>query len=140
MTAQQIARVQQSWRLIRDLEPRSVGDLFYSRLFVEHPELRVLFPKDMGEQQEKMVVKFNYLIARLDRVHEMQDEVGNLAHRHIGYGTIAQHYQYVGEALLWTLQRTLGDDWTPALAADWRTCLDSVSDMMIRLSQKPQTL
>ena len=36
-----------------------------------------------------------------------------LAKRHVGYGAKAEHYPVVGGALLWTLEKGLGDAWTP---------------------------
>jgi hemoglobin-like flavoprotein len=36
-----------------------------------------------------------------------------LGARHSGYGVAAAHYAIVGEALLWTLERGLGEGFTP---------------------------
>jgi hemoglobin-like flavoprotein len=42
-----------------------------------------------------------------------------LAKRHVAYGVKPAHYAPVGEALLWTLERGLGANWTEELAAAW---------------------
>ena len=39
--------------------------------------------------------------------------------RHSGYGVTEAHYRVVGEALLWTLERGLGPDFTPEVRAAW---------------------
>jgi hemoglobin-like flavoprotein len=42
-----------------------------------------------------------------------------LGARHSGYGVMAAHYELVGEALLWTLERGLGDGFTPEVRSAW---------------------
>ncbi len=132
MTPQEIASVQSSWRLLRNLDPQMVGDLFYSKLFLEHPELRAMFPKDMTEQHQKLIGKFNIVIARLDHLDDLKQDIAALARRHVEYGVIPGHYTSVGAALLWTLERGLGDDWTPAVAAAWQTWYHVLSSEMIQ--------
>jgi nitric oxide dioxygenase len=41
------------------------------------------------------------------------------------------HYRPVGLALLWTLERSLGPQWTPDLAAAWTAAYTTLSDYMI---------
>ena len=36
-----------------------------------------------------------------------------LAKRHVSYGAKPEHYPVVGGALLWTLEKGLGEAWTP---------------------------
>lgn len=135
MTNKQITLVQNSWRLLRHLDPVLVGDLFYSKLFHDHPEVRPMFPKDMSEQFEKLVSKFNLVIARLDRFQELQSDLNALAQRHVGYGVKPHQYAYVGAALLWTLERGLGEDWTPAVAEAWQTCYAMLAQTMMQASE-----
>lgn len=40
------------------------------------------------------------------RGHALQE----LGRRHVGYGVLPRHYATVGDALLWTLKRGLGQD------------------------------
>ena len=47
------------------------------------------------------------------------------------YGVKAEHYAPVGEALLWTLERGLGADWTPQLATAWGDAYGVLSGFMI---------
>lgn len=108
-----------------------VGDLFYSKLFLEHPELRAMFPKDMTEQHQKLIGKFNIVIARLDHLDDLKQDIAALARRHVEYGVTPQHYAFVGAALLWTLERGLGDDWTPTVAAAWQVWYTVLSSEMI---------
>lgn len=134
MTPQQIYLVQSTWRLLRDLDPQLVGDLFYSKLFFDHPDLRRLFPKDMEEQHRKLVDKFNLVFARLNYLDGLRADLTTLARHHIDYGVLPQHYTAVGAALLWTLERGLGDQWTPKIADAWATCYTELSDVMLQVS------
>jgi len=54
-----------------------------------------------------------------------------LAKRHVAYGVKAADYKPVGAALLWTLERGLGEQWTPELAAAWGSAYTVLSDFMI---------
>ena len=36
--------------MIRGIDPLLVGDLFYTKLFTDHPSLRHMFPEKMNEQ------------------------------------------------------------------------------------------
>jgi hemoglobin-like flavoprotein len=136
MTPTQITLVQNSWRLIRDLDPQLVGDLFYSKLFLDHPELRSLFPTDMSDQHGKLIATFNILIARLDHLADLMSDITALAISHVKYGVKPEHYDAVGSALLWTLARGLGDDWTPEVSKSWQTCYADLSAVMIQASEK----
>jgi hemoglobin-like flavoprotein len=42
-----------------------------------------------------------------------------LGARHSGYGVSEAHYAIVGEALLWTLDRSLGEGFTPEVRSAW---------------------
>jgi len=135
MSPQQISLVQNSWRLLRDLDPQMVGDLFYSKLFHDHPEVRAMFPKDMSEQHLKLVSKFNRVVARLHQFESLKTDIAALARRHVGYGVKPHQYTFVGAALLWTLHRVLADDWTPAVAEAWQTCYALLSETMIQAAE-----
>jgi hemoglobin-like flavoprotein len=55
----------------------------------------------------------------LDRLDELVPAVRQLGVRHARYGVKDQHYDTVAEALLWTLERGLGPDFTPAAKEAW---------------------
>jgi len=47
--------VKQTWKLFREIDPRLVGDTFYSKLFNDTPSLRRMFPKNMNDQYRKLI-------------------------------------------------------------------------------------
>lgn len=131
MAPAQIQLVKKSWRLLRALPPAVVADTFYSKLFLDHPELRRMFPKNMGEQYQKLVDMLSSMIARLDNFSAFEQELAALAQRHVGYGVQAKHYPMVGTALLWTLERGLGDDWNAETAEAWVACYSAITEAML---------
>ena len=54
-----------------------------------------------------------------------------LAKRHVAYGAKAEHYPVVGATLLWTLEKGLGEAWTPELATAWTDAYGVLSGYMI---------
>jgi len=56
--------------------------------------------------------------------------IRDLAVRHVGYGVKLADYNAVGEALLWTLQQALGEDFTPAVREAWTLCYDVLAAEM----------
>ena len=93
--------------------------LFYGRLFELDPSLRYMFPSDMVEQGRKLMHMLTLAVRGLDRPDQLIPAVQNLGRRHAGYGVKPEHYQVVASALLWTLGKGLGDDFTPEVKDAW---------------------
>ena len=75
MTDEQIQLVKKSWKKFRGVNPAVVGDLFYSKLFIDNPSLRKMFPADMEKQYEKLIDMLNAIVIRLDKLQEMSVEI-----------------------------------------------------------------
>jgi hemoglobin-like flavoprotein len=93
--------------------------LFYGRLFEIDPTLKTLFKGDMAEQGQKLMTMLATAVKGLDRPDELLPAVKNLGVRHVGYGVKDEHYDTVAAALLWTLERGLGADFTPDVKDAW---------------------
>lgn len=135
MTEAEIRLVKQSWRTLRAIDPTIVGDLFYSKLFMANPSLRNMFPKNMDDQYRKLMDMLSVIIARLDRIDELNDDIAAMARRHVHYGVRPAHYKLVGNALLWTLRQGLGQDWTLDVEQAWTKCYSNLSDTMMRATE-----
>lgn len=134
MTDEQVKLVKSTWKLVRSIDPVIVGDLFYSKLFNEHPALRKMFPQKMDQQYRKLMEMLSTIVARLERFDELTKDIADMARRHVGYGVRPAHYKMVGSALLWTLQQGLGKDWTPKVEEAWIKCYTTLADTMINAS------
>ncbi len=132
MTTEQIKLIKKSWRIFKAISPGVVGDVFYTKLFTDTPSLRKLFTNDMEVQYKKLIEMLHVIVIRLDNLDEMTDAIKDMAIRHVGYGVRPAHYKLVGNALLWTLQEGLGDEWTPEVKNAWTECYSMLADTMIQ--------
>jgi hemoglobin-like flavoprotein len=135
MTPRQISLVKNSWKLLREVDPALLGDVFYSRLFLIMPAARAMFRVDIKDQYSKLLDMLHAVVTRLDRLDEITEEVKQLAIRHINYGVKPAHYTAVGDSLLWTLEQALGKDWNTDTADAWKSCYQLLSDTMIQAAE-----
>ena len=136
MTEQQIKLVKKSWSFFREIKPEVVADAFYSKLFMDNPSLRKMFPNDMKMQYGKLIDMLNIVVARLDRLDELTDDIIEMGVRHKGYGVKPEQYAMVGNALLWTLKNGLGNDWNNDIENAWTACYTLLSNAMIVASEE----
>lgn len=132
MSSQQIKLVKSTWSVFRNIDAKLVGDVFYGKLFFDYPQLRPMFPKKMSDQYEKLIQMLNTIVAGLEDIDTLGSVIGDMAARHTGYGVRPEHYDAVGEALLWTLEQGLRTDWNEAVKDAWLTCYTILAQAMIR--------
>jgi hemoglobin-like flavoprotein len=130
MTPDQIKAIQESFALVVPISERAAM-LFYGRLFEIAPALKPLFRGDMTEQGHKLMATLGVVVNGLANLESLLPAVSALAKRHVDYGVEAADYQPVGAALLWTLERGLGEQWTPQLATAWTEAYAVLSSFMI---------
>ncbi len=135
MTNKEITMIENSWDYII-LNVEEAGELFYSRLFEIDPGLRALFKSDVRAQSGKLTSMITFLVQKLNSLDEIKKDIVALALRHNNYHVKAEHYQTVGEALLWTLEQGLGPQWNEDLKSAWTKLYVALSNMMIEASQK----
>lgn len=131
MTDREISLIKNSWKLLQQMDPHQIGNIFYSRLFLQMPSLRTMFKPSMKDQYIKFVDMLNQIVVNLDRLDELNENIRQLAIRHVDYGVEPLHYKLVGDALLWTLAKGLGNNWTEEMSSAWSTCYTLLSDTMI---------
>ena len=98
-----------------------VGVTFYDRLFTIAPEVKPLFKGDVAEQSRKLMDTLALAVGMLRDMPTLVMTLQGLARRHVGYGVRDEHYDKVGEALLWTLEAGLGRAFTPDVRDAWTT-------------------
>jgi len=130
MTLDQVNLVQQSFAKVAPISETAAG-LFYDRLFEIAPSVRAMFPSDMTEQRRKLMATLAIVVNGLGNLETILPAASALATRHVSYGAKAEHYPVVGAALLWTLEKGLGDAWTPEVAEAWTAAYGTLSDFMI---------
>lgn len=130
MTPHQIELVQSSFAKVVPIADQAAA-IFYARLFELAPEVRALFKGDMVEQGRKLMTMLGGVTRLLTRLDELVPIAQRLAERHVAYGAQAAHYTVVGEALIDTLDKGLGAEFTPEVRQAWETAYATLSSVMI---------
>ena len=132
MTPIQKGLVQSTWKQVVPLAD-AAAIMFYDRLFEIDPTTRPLFRQtDMVHQRKKLIQIIGTAVASLERLDALVPVVEDLGRRHAGYCVEDKHYDSVGAALLWTLERGLGKEWTPQVAEAWTQTYGLLSGVMRR--------
>jgi len=131
MTPDQVKLVQESFSKVAPISEQAAV-LFYDRLFEVAPAVKSMFPADLTEQRKKLMATLAVVVNGLTNLEAVLPAASALAKRHVGYGAKPEHYPVVGGALLWTLEKALGEAaWTPELAAAWTAAYGTLSGYMI---------
>jgi nitric oxide dioxygenase len=130
VTPNQVDLVQSSFTKVVPIADAAAG-LFYGRLFEIAPETKSLFHSDMTEQGRKLMTTLGVVVDGLKNLDAILPAAKTLAVKHVGYGVVAAHYAPVGEALIWTLEKGLGPDFTPEIKDAWLAAYGALSSVMI---------
>ena len=130
MTPAQQALVQASFAKVVPIAD-TAAILFYEDLFRRDPSLRALFKEDMAEQRQKLMSTIGTAVASLGDWESVAPAIAALGERHAAYGVKTEHYETVGKALIATLQKGLGDAFTPDVREAWLACYAAVAAEMI---------
>jgi hemoglobin-like flavoprotein len=118
MNAEQIAMVQSTWAKVLPIKD-TAASLFYGKLFELDPELRPMFKASLEEQGAKLMTMIDAAVGGLGDLGALVPAVQDLGRRHANYGVVDEHYDTVAVALLWTLEKGLGEDFTPPVKQAW---------------------
>jgi hemoglobin-like flavoprotein len=130
MTTEQITLVQESFAKVAPIADQA-AIMFYDRLFELAPQAKSMFAAEMTEQRRKLMATLAFVVNGLANLQSVMPAATALAKRHIAYGAQPEHYPVVGAALLWTLEKGLGDAWTAETAAAWAAAYAALSTLMI---------
>ena len=136
MSPEKIALVRGSWQKVLPIK-EAAAELFYGRLFELDPSLRPMFKGDMAEQGSKLMTMLNMVVNSLDNFGPLLGAVENLGRRHVAYGVTESHYDTVGNALLWTLEKGLGEHFTPATRDAWTHAYGTLASVMKQAACAP---
>ena len=121
--------VQKSFQQIVPIADQA-AQLFYGHLFRLDPSLRPLFKGDMAQQGLKLMNTLQYAVASLDDVEKIIPALQSLGRNHVQYGVQDAHYATVGEALIWALDKGLGEQFTDDVRNAWLETYRLLSSVM----------
>ena len=134
MTPEREQLVRETWKRF---EPKAADHAryFYDKLFELDPETTAIFGRaDMDLQRHRLMESLGMLIAELDDPEHLVADLVTLGKRHVAYGVRDSDYDAAGVALLWTLEKALGPEFTPEARAAWVEAYHTISSVMRRVS------
>lgn len=137
MTPEQQMLVQTSFAKVAPIAD-TAAQLFYDDLFQREPRLRALFKNDMAEQRQKLMSMLGMAVANLQHWDRIAAAVQALGARHATYGVVPADYDTVGTALIATLEKGLGHDFTPDVRDAWLACYTAVVGEMLGATEDRQ--
>lgn len=136
MTPEKIALVRSSWQQVLPIKD-TAAQLFYGQLFELDPTLRGMFRGDMVEQGRKLMAMINTVVNSLDNLGPILERIEDLGRGHVAYGVTEAHYDTVGSALIWTLGKGLGEQFTPAVKDAWVQAYNTLASAMKQAAYAP---
>ena len=129
MTPASIALIRESFAR---LQPHmdEFGRVFYARLFAANPGMRVLFPRTIDAQAHAFTKMLELAVKMLDMQEQLIPMIHYLGERHVALNVKPAHFRPFGEALLWALESTLRDEFTPEVRRAWRDAYAFMTDHM----------
>jgi hemoglobin-like flavoprotein len=124
-----IALVQNSFKKVVPIAGVA-ADIFYDRVFELAPSVRPMFPDDLRDQKKKLMQMLGTAVTNLHQVDRIAAAIQDMGRRHVGYGVEPAHYDIIGQALLDTLAKGLGDDFTPEVRQAWAETYDLIATTM----------
>ena len=129
LSPREVELLQQSWRSVLPVGDVA-AELFYGKLFSMDPKLRLLFKNDMREQGRNLTAMISVAVGGLSHPERIERAVHSLGRRHAAYGVEERHYETVAVALLWALEKCLGDAFTPEIRSAWTKAYELLAGLM----------
>ena len=131
MNETQIALIQDSFAKVAPIAD-AAAEIFYADLFETAPEVKPYFAdSDMAEQGKKLMATLGTVVNGLRNLDAIVPIAQDLAVRHVDYGVKAEDYGKVGASLLRTLDKGLGDGFTPEVRDAWAEAYTTLSSVMV---------
>lgn len=135
VSQEDIVLVQTSWEKVKPISVVA-ADLFYTKLFELDPEARALFTGNMEEQGVKLMNMITVAVDNLNSLENVVDVLKESGRRHVDWGVKDSQYATVGAAFLDTLDKGLGEDFTPEVKQAWTNVYGVLSSTMIGAAEE----
>jgi hemoglobin-like flavoprotein len=125
-----IKLIQETFELVK---PRAeeFADRFYANLFNDYPAAQALFDQTkMDKQKRLLVAALVQVVHNLENPEFLGEYLGKMGERHHSYGTVEEHFEWIGLTLLKTLKDMFGSDWTREINHQWALAFDVIAALM----------
>ena len=123
--------LRESFDVVATANPKFITR-FYEILWERYPQTEPMFPVANRARQAEMLT--GALVAVLDHLEDapwLQNTLGELGTKHVGYGVTREMYDWVGASLLATLAEVAGPKWSPELNAAWAEAYGAIVSLML---------
>ncbi|MGE0267056.1 MAG: globin family protein [Candidatus Omnitrophota bacterium] len=127
--------VQDTWKMVEPIS-EAAADIFYTKLFELDPTVKPMFKSNIKEQGKKLMHMIGLAVRGLDDLDKLVPAVQSLGVRHVAYGVKDRHYDTVGTALLYTLDKGLGKAFTPQVKEAWTETYVTLATVMKEAAAK----
>jgi NAD(P)H-flavin reductase/hemoglobin-like flavoprotein len=121
--------IEDSWARAEPYLPE-LTQFFYGMLFTLAPATRDFFPINMDVQRNRMVRALIHVVRMVDQPDDLVPFLRHLGRDHRKFGVEPQHYEAIGTALLATMKRHLGREWTPEVEQAWAEAYTIIARQM----------
>ncbi len=113
---------------------------FYSLMFREHPEVKVLFNQAhqaQGDQPRALANSVLMYAKHIDRLEVLGDLPAQIIHKHVSLQVQPDQYAIVGKCLLQAMREVLGPDVaTDEVIAAWAAAYQQLADILIAAEEQ----
>lgn len=127
--------IKESFDLVEPVADK-MANYFYSRLFIENPGVREMFPPAMDQQRERFFGALVRIVQSADRPDFLDNFLEQLGRDHRKFGAKPAHYEAVGRALIAALKRYSGEAWTVDIESAWVGAYSLAAQAMIEAARR----
>ena len=137
LSADTLATIKSTAPLLAE-QGKAITDLFYSKLFTQHPELQHIFNmanQAHGEQSRALAEAVFLYATHIDALQNLGPMVNHIAHKHASLQVAPEHYPIVGKYLLEAIQDHLGLAPDHPVLAAWAEAYAQLAGIFIQTEE-----
>ena len=115
---------------------RKLARTFYRKFFELAPDAQRLFSSDMERQYLNLMNMLAAIVGALDERQLFQSIIHQSGAQHARFGVSTRHFTAFGDALIWSLEKQFGAEFTPELRKAWVALYSLVKDLMINAAKQ----
>ena len=137
LSAETLATIKSTAPLLAE-QGKAITDLFYSKLFAQHPELQHIFNmanQAQGEQSRALAESVFMYATHIDKLQNLGPMVSRIAHKHASLQVAPEHYPIVGKYLLEAIQDHLGLEPEHPVLGAWAEAYAQLAGIFIKTEE-----
>ena len=137
LSAEMLATIKSTAPLLAE-QGKAITDLFYSKLFSQHPELQHIFNmanQAQGGQSRALAESVFMYATHIDALQNLDPMVSRIAHKHASLQVAPEHYPIVGRYLLEAIQDHLDLPPDHPVLGAWAEAYAQLAGIFIRTEE-----